>query len=397
MRQAIWRLSWYSNVFLAVMCLSFVVSGYSSALTPRDIAQKAFPSVVLLAMKDANGQLISLGSGFFVRGDVVATNLHVIEGATAGYARIVGQKTKHNVAGTVGIDAQRDLVLLKIRGTKSPPLRLGDTSKVAVGDEAYAIGNPLGLEGTFSEGIVSGIRQIDSRTMFQITAPISPGSSGGPVLNGHGEVIGVAVATFKGGQNLNFAIPASYLTLLLQNMKPVAPLSATKPDKKDRSIEYLAEQIQSGLGVKAGYFIPIGGGANLLRGVGVIYGADYLYIPPRRSYGIDVEFGYVSTEDWQYHPKYGWIYKWTVITGEASVVWFPTKGRNIYVGAGVDYHNVELSSANDPLGDESGSGFHVSGGYVVLNRLFIEIKYANAKVEEDKETRGVSIRAGFRF
>ncbi len=397
MRQAIWRLSWYSNVFLAVMCLSFIASGYSSALTPRDIAQNAFPSVVLLAMKNASGQLISLGSGFFVRRDVVATSLHVIEGATAGYVRIVGQKTEYDVAGTVGVDAQQDLVLLKIRGTQSSFLRLGDTRKVAVGDEVYAIGNPLGLEGTFSEGIVSGIRQIDSQTLFQITAPISPGSSGGPVLNSHGEVIGVAVATFKAGQNLNFAVPASYLTLLLQNMKPVAPLSATKPYQKDRSIEYWAEQIQAGLGIKAGYFIPIGGGVNLLRGIGVIYGADYLYLPPGRSYGIDVEFGYVSTEDWQYHPNYGWIYRWTVISGEASVVWFPTKGRDIYVGAGVGYYNVKLSGANNPLLDESGSGFHISGGYVILNRLFFEIKYTNAKVEEDKQTRGVGIRAGFRF
>lgn len=236
MRQATWMGGWYSKVILAVMCLCFVASRYSSAQTPRDIAEKSFPSVVSLVMQDVNGQPVSLGSGFFVRGNVVATNLHVIEGAAGGYAKIVGQKTKYDIAGIVGVDAKPDLVLLEIADVKAPPLVLGDTDKVAVGDEVYAIGNPLGLEGTFSRGILSGVRQIDSETLFQITTPISPGSSGGPVLNSLGEVIGVAVATFKGGQNLNFAIPASYLVLLLQDIKPVGSLSTRTSYKRERSI-----------------------------------------------------------------------------------------------------------------------------------------------------------------
>ena len=113
---------------------------------------------------------------------------------------------------------------------------MATANRVAVGDEVYAIGNPQGLEGTFSQGIVSSIRQIGSDTLFQITAPISPGSSGGPVLNAQGKVIGIAVATFSGGQNLNFAIPASYLTLLLQNIRPVTALSAKTLPKRDKSI-----------------------------------------------------------------------------------------------------------------------------------------------------------------
>jgi S1-C subfamily serine protease len=85
----------------------------------------------------------------------------------------------------------------------------------AVGDKVYAVGNPLGLEGTFSEGIISGMRFIGGHATMQITAPISPGSSGGPILDGSGSVIGVAVATFKNGQNLNLAIPVGYVSRLL--------------------------------------------------------------------------------------------------------------------------------------------------------------------------------------
>jgi hypothetical protein len=107
---------------------------------------------------------------------------------------------------------------------------------VAVGDEVYVVGNPQGLEGTFSQGIVSSVRQVGPDSLLQITAPISPGSSGGPVLSAQGKVIGVAVATFRGGQNLNFAVPASYLTPLLANHKPASPLSGTIRSGQARSI-----------------------------------------------------------------------------------------------------------------------------------------------------------------
>jgi hypothetical protein len=105
-------------------------------------------------------------------------------------------------------------------------LAVGDSSQVAVGDEVYAVGNPEGLEGTFSQGIVSAIRHIGSDTVLQMTAPISPGSSGGPVLDSRGNAVGIAVATFSEGQNLNLAIPSSYLTALAASVTAaVRPLS----------------------------------------------------------------------------------------------------------------------------------------------------------------------------
>ena len=219
-------------LILGLFHISLAIAGNA-----RDIAKQAFPSVVMLVMEDDNGQPLSLGSGFFVREDIVATNLHVVEGSMGGYAKIVGQKSKYSIAGYVAIDERWDLILLKIKDANAPALSLGDSTKIAVGDEIFAVGNPKGLEGTFSKGIVSAIRKIEEDTLLQITAPISPGSSGGPILNSEGDVIGISVATFKGGQNLNFAIPVSYLSNLLTNVKSVKALSVKeKPKKKVKSI-----------------------------------------------------------------------------------------------------------------------------------------------------------------
>jgi len=225
--------------FFCLWSIVFVLglNGITEAKVSRDIAQQAFPSVVMLVMEDDNGQPLSLGSGFFVREDIVATNLHVVEGSVGGYAKIVGQKYKYSIAGYVAINERWDLILLKIKDANAPALSFGDSTKIAVGDEVFAVGNPKGLEGTFSKGIISAIRKIEEDTLLQITAPISPGSSGGPILNSEGDVIGISVATFRGGQNLNFAIPVSYLSNLLANTKSVKALSVKeKPKKKVKSI-----------------------------------------------------------------------------------------------------------------------------------------------------------------
>ena len=221
-----------SVLVMVSLILSLFLTSDTQTKSARDIAEKTFPSVVMLVMQDSHGQPTTLGSGFFVKEDVVATNVHVIEGAASGYAKIVGKKPKYDISGFVAIDQYRDLVLLKVQEAKAPTLVLADSNDVAVGDEVYAVGNPQGLEGTFSKGIVSSIRKVGKDSLLQITAPISPGSSGGPVLNAQGEVVGVSVATFKGGQNLNFAIPVSYLRPLLSRQDPVTLINARPATEK---------------------------------------------------------------------------------------------------------------------------------------------------------------------
>ena len=233
------RRNLFCKALAIILCaFSFLTVNPRSAATQtvQQIARKAFQSTVLLVMEDATGQPLSLGSGFFVGPGTIASNLHVVEGASRGYAKVVGQKTKYDIEGFAGIDSGRDLVLLKILESQTLPLSLGNSDAVEVGEPAYAVGNPQGLEGTFSQGIVSSIRKVGSDKLIQITAPISPGSSGGPVLNGRGEVIGVSVATFRGGQNLNFAIPSNYLNSLLADASRTKPLTDSKSAKKGRSI-----------------------------------------------------------------------------------------------------------------------------------------------------------------
>lgn len=194
-----------------------MISGASLAQAPRDIAKVAFNSVVLLEMSDSDGQPLSLGSGFFVSDGLIATNAHVIEGAGSGTVKLVGDLHKMRILGTVAVDRHADIALLKVVAS-SPALKLGQEKSPAVGDKVYVVGNPLGLEGTFSEGIVSGLRRNGDDSIIQMTAPISPGSSGGPVMDEKGSVIGVAVATFKDGQNLNLAVPIAYVSKLLASL-----------------------------------------------------------------------------------------------------------------------------------------------------------------------------------
>ncbi|MGE4519663.1 MAG: S1C family serine protease [Desulfobacteraceae bacterium] len=224
------------RLLISVLLLYFGTIPLLYAQTAQEIARNAFTSTVLLVMEDANGQPLSLGSGFFVRNGEIASNLHVVEGAARGYAKIVGQKPKYDIEGITAVDPERDLVVLKISVARAPTLTLGSSDAVQVGETVYAIGNPQGLEGTFSQGIVSSIREVGTDNLLQITAPISPGSSGGPVLNGKGEVIGVSVATFSGGQNLNFAIPSSYLKTLIGKTGPAKPLVQAKLSKSQHSI-----------------------------------------------------------------------------------------------------------------------------------------------------------------
>ena len=132
-----------------------------------------------------------------------------------------------------------DLAIVKVKGVKItgidvPALPLGDSDTVQIGDKVYVAGNPKGLEGTFSDGIISAIRPggvppLVRGKILQMTAPVSPGSSGGPVLNDGGEVIGISVGWFytvEMLQNLNFAIPVNYLKQLAKGAGiPITPTS----------------------------------------------------------------------------------------------------------------------------------------------------------------------------
>ena len=191
-------------------------------------AEKALAATVFLEIVHVNGQPLGFGNGFFVQRDQIATNFHLIAGASRGTAKLVGKPVTYAIEGITASDVDNDLVILKVSDSIVQPLPLGDSDAVQLGDTVYVSGHPKELEGTFSEGIISGRREIGNQTLLQMTAPISPGSSGGPVLNEKGEVIGLSFMTLEDGQSLNRVIPSNYLKALISKSEAVKPLSKEK-------------------------------------------------------------------------------------------------------------------------------------------------------------------------
>jgi hypothetical protein len=173
--------------------------------TPAQILQENNAAFALI-LSDGNST-VSLGSGFFIEdGSGLVTNFHVIEGAKVIYVK-TGDGRTFNTDTAYAYDVKQDLAVLKVSPGVTQTAALGDSDKVVVGTPITVIGNPEGLEKSVSNGLISGIRTLDGQQLFQISAPISHGSSGGPVFDDKGEVIGVVVASLSDGQNLNFAIP----------------------------------------------------------------------------------------------------------------------------------------------------------------------------------------------
>ena len=219
--KSLWQLLRIIPVIVLIFCTISTVP----AQTAPQIAEKALAATVYLEMQNSNGLPLGFGSGFFVRDNLIATNYHVIEGAARGTAKLVGQFSTYTIEGVTATDKTNDLALLKVTMYGIKPLPLGNSSDVKIGETVYVAGNPKGLEGTFSNGIISSRRDQYAKERLQMTAPISPGSSGGPVLNSKGEVIGISFMTLVSGQNLNFAIPSRYLTELLTESTPAKPLA----------------------------------------------------------------------------------------------------------------------------------------------------------------------------
>lgn len=184
----------------------------AQTLTATEVYSLCSPAVFYIELYDRYGRAFSSGSGFFINSTGLAvTNYHVIEDA---YSAIIYTKSgaSYQVTGYCDYDRDNDVALLQINGTGFPYLTIGDSRSLLSGSKVYAIGSPLGLDDTFSDGIIAKpVRRLDGTDYIQITAPISPGSSGGALLNDKGQVIGITTAYAVDGQNINFAVPIHYL------------------------------------------------------------------------------------------------------------------------------------------------------------------------------------------
>jgi S1-C subfamily serine protease len=177
--------------------------------------KEILPAVVTVAGFNPRGKIMRLGSGFFVddQGHLI-TNLHVIKGVARVEVKLARGQI-YPVTEMVAVDDKADLVKLVVPVPGGSPHYLTvSTTRPEAGEHVLVLGSPLGLEHTVTEGMVSAIRIIRNRGEFlQISAPISPGSSGGPVVNMRGQVIGIATFQVR-GQNINFAVPGSRVLAL---------------------------------------------------------------------------------------------------------------------------------------------------------------------------------------
>jgi len=169
------------------------------------------------------------GSGFFLRPGQVVTNLHVIRGAVRAEVKTLDGKGKlFPVNGTVAVDEEGDLALLSVDTPTERPRSTELASELPdEGEPIFVIGNPLKLEGSVSDGIVSAVREVpNSYRIIQITAPISHGNSGSPVFNLKGQVIGVVTIKVTNGQNINLAIAAARVAQLTAGkLQPLSELA----------------------------------------------------------------------------------------------------------------------------------------------------------------------------
>jgi hypothetical protein len=215
---------------LLVLVMGTTVEAQIQEHSVSQVVKATLDSVVLIVVSDQLGKEFAQGSGFIASSDgKIVTNHHVIVGAYSAVIKL-NNGAFFPVEGVIADDPEHDIAILKVSGKNLPALNLADSDALAVGEHVVAIGSPLGLENSVSDGIISGFREESGRRWIQTTAPVSHGNSGGPLLTMDERVAGLITWKATAGENLNFAVPSKLLSALLTN-SDVHPLSgATKPD-----------------------------------------------------------------------------------------------------------------------------------------------------------------------
>jgi len=231
-------------LLLAVGLFSFQPAHAQESLP--ELVKRVKPAVVAIATYDADGEPVMTGSGFFLRPGEVVTNLHVIRGAKRCEVKTLDGKGKvFPVTGTLAIDEEGDLVLLSVDMPRERPR----ASEIAAalpdeGESIFVIGNPLKLEGSVTDGIVSAVREVPNvGKIIQITAPISHGNSGSPVFNLKGQVIGIVTIKVTNGQNINLAIGVARLA----ELRPGQLRSLSAVPARDRNGDIAESSYRTGL------------------------------------------------------------------------------------------------------------------------------------------------------
>jgi Flp pilus assembly protein TadD len=212
--------------WLLLLCLFASACVAAHAQQPQaeslpELVRRVKPSVVAVVTYDAKGEPLLSGSGFFIRPGQVLTNLHVVEGARRVEVKTLDGKGRiYASQGALDFDEEADLAVLSVDVPQERTRVIELTNNLPEeGEGVFVIGNPLRLEGSVSDGIVSAVREVPNLgKIIQTTAPISHGNSGSPVFNYRGQVVGIVTVKVTNGQNINLALAS-------------ARLASLKPDK----------------------------------------------------------------------------------------------------------------------------------------------------------------------
>ena len=199
----------------------------------EDLFAEVSPSIVRVLASDGSGRVLRQGSGVVLGPGRALTNCHVALGA--GQLAVKSGAATYEAVVDVA-DEELDLCRMRVTGLDAPGASLADGDAVRTGQRVYAIGAPMGLELTISEGIVSSLREVSHGKVIQTTAPVSPGSSGGGLFDAEGRVVGIVTFQHRDGQNLNFALPADWVGRMRERRTHAAPveLATREPTDEER-------------------------------------------------------------------------------------------------------------------------------------------------------------------
>jgi S1-C subfamily serine protease len=237
------------TILLALFIPASVFAQNQALKSPSEIAREQSKAVVIIEALDERGSVTGQGSGFIVTPQgAIVTNLHVVQGAASLRVKLPGGDA-YKTSDLIDVDEAKDIAVVKVKGFKLPVVTLGDSDKAETGEAVVAISSPEGLVNSISTGVISGVRRFDTHRVFQISAPISQGSSGGALFNSSGEVIGVITYLLKGGQNINFAVPINYARGMIGD-RPSKTLADLRPPGRSKTgaepRASLAESVENG-------------------------------------------------------------------------------------------------------------------------------------------------------
>jgi len=204
----------------------------NKVLTPVEVFQKVSPSVFVVEALTEDGKPLMLRSGVALAQDILITNCHVVQN---GSSLRVRRGEQNWTARLIVAMPEHDLCGIRPNGLTLQPVQITSASELATGEHVYAVGSPEGLELTFSEGLISALRDNGGAHVIQTTAPISPGSSGGGLFDTHGKLIGITTFYLKEGQSLNFALPSEWVKATVEKV-PATPGKRSSP-QSDAELE----------------------------------------------------------------------------------------------------------------------------------------------------------------